>query len=165
MNARATIRVLLSAALACCAAGTALAQGSLDDRASWRGSGLRLDPAALSSGKGWGARFELQSFGRYELAPRYSLLGGTSEAVWQAPGYRLRWSYDLGARSSLGISFASGRDAEDFMSQEIAPGRRWSLFGRYWLAPDWALSAEALTPGEGNLLRRPTIRLGVQRQF
>lgn len=169
MDARALARTLLCAVFAASIAGAALAQQSLrrdagaEDRTAWRGGGLRLNPDALTFG-GWGTRFDLQRFRRYELAPPYSLRGSGIEPAWRTPGYRLQWSYEL-ARGSFGLSLASGRDAEDFLSQELAPGRQLSLFGRYWLGPDWALSAEALAPGEGSLLGRPKIRLGVQRQF
>ncbi len=190
MNTRALAGTLLCVGLACGAAGAAFAQQGIRQEsasrvageAPWRGGGLRLDPVVMSFGGGWGARFELLRPRAYELAPRYSLLSierrfgdqsiaytyypARSELIWQVPGYRLQWSYELGARSSFGISLASGRDAEDFMNQAFpADGRQLSLFGRYWLAPDWAFSAEAMTPGDGGLLRRPTIRLGLQRQF
>jgi hypothetical protein len=160
MNAAAIARLLLASGFACCVAGVSQAQqGIRHDPDSWRGSGLHVDPAL-----GWGARFELLRSARYELAPRYSLLGAASESVRYGPGYRLQWAYDFGRRGSVGLSLASGREAEDFLGQEHAPARRLSLYGRYWFAPDWALSAEALTPA-GSPWRRPTLRLGVQRQF
>jgi hypothetical protein len=165
MDAVSLARVLLCAGLACGSAGAAFAQqGIRHEPDSWRGSGLRLDPAALPLASGWGASFEFLRSGRYEPAPRYSLLGARGEPDWRSPGYRLQWSYDFGARGSFGLSLASGRHPEDFIGQEFAAGRQLSLYGRYWFSPDWALSAEALAPA-GQLLQRPTIRLGVQRQF
>jgi len=40
-----------------------------------------------------------------------------------------------------------------------------SLFGRYWFAPDWALSAEATSRESTGLLRLNDWRIGVQRRF
>ena len=43
--------------------------------------------------------------------------------------------------------------------------RQVSIFGRYWLNPSWAFSAETLSREPGGLLRLQDIRIGVQRRF
>jgi hypothetical protein len=40
-----------------------------------------------------------------------------------------------------------------------------SLFGRYWLSNEWALSAESTSRDAGGLLRLQDFRIGVQRSF
>jgi hypothetical protein len=40
-----------------------------------------------------------------------------------------------------------------------------SLFGRYWLSADWAVSAESMSRDAGGLLRLQDFRIGVQRRF
>ena len=40
-----------------------------------------------------------------------------------------------------------------------------SLFGRYWLSTEWALSAESMSRDAGGLLRLQDVRIGVQHSF
>ncbi|HUG78058.1 MAG TPA: hypothetical protein VML57_11285 [Burkholderiales bacterium] len=82
---------------------------------------------------------------------------------WLASEYerfnpRMQWSYTFGERGSLGMSLAQGweHDREQ---------RQVSVFGRYWLSPDWAVSAETLSSEPGGLLRLQDFRIGVQRRF
>jgi hypothetical protein len=100
------------------------------------------------------------SFARGWLAPEYDRFGFAYYTPWReggvTPGSRLNWSYAFGNRGSFGMGVASNRDLE----QE----RQMSLFGRYWFAPDWALSAEMLSRDAGGL-RPQDLRIGVQRRF
>jgi hypothetical protein len=80
------------------------------------------------------------------------------EAVGLAPSSRVRLSYSFGDRGSLGMSYISGRESE-------YDARQYSLFGRYWFAQDWAVSAEALSRDTPGLLRLNDFRIGVQRRF
>jgi hypothetical protein len=43
--------------------------------------------------------------------------------------------------------------------------RNVSVFGRYWFASDWAVSAESLSREPTGLLRLQDFRIGVQRRF
>ncbi len=79
------------------------------------------------------------------------------EAVGFAPGQRMQWSYSLNDRSSLGMGMSKSRDLED--------ERQLSLYGRYSLTPDWALSAESLSQNPAGLLQLRDFRIGVQRRF
>ena len=69
---------------------------------------------------------------------------------------RLTWSP---GRRSFSMSYVN--NARD---SEVEP-RPLSLYGRYWLSPDWALSAESLSRDPGGLLRLQDFRIGVQRRF
>jgi len=40
-----------------------------------------------------------------------------------------------------------------------------SVFGRYWFADNWAVSAESLSREPTGLLRLQDFRIGVQRRF
>ena len=99
------------------------------------------------------------SFARGWLAPGYDNFGFARyqwrEATGFTPGARMNWSYSFSGRGSLGMSVVNGRDLEQ--------DRQLSLFGRYWLSPDWALSAEMLREPGG--LRPQDFRIGVQRRF
>jgi hypothetical protein len=43
--------------------------------------------------------------------------------------------------------------------------RQMALGGRYWLSPDWALSAESMSRDPGGLIRFNDFRIGIQRRF
>ena len=70
----------------------------------------------------------------------------------------MQWSYSVSERSSLGLSYGNGRDYEPEQ-------RQISVFGRYWLSPNWALSAESQSREPGGLLRLQDFRIGVHRRF
>jgi len=140
MPSRIFRQILLAAALA--AAFPAFAQ-----------SGLRpperrepgLDPAFA---RGW-------------LAPDFDRFGFASpswkDAIGFAPSQRMDWSYTFGNRHSLGLSVGGMREFEY--------ERQVSLFGRYWFAADWAVSAETISRDASGLLRLQDFRIGVQRRF
>ena len=106
------------------------------------------------------------------LSPRSDQFGdrfGYSRYHWRdsigfAPTRRMQWSYDFGARSSFSMSVSSGRDyaAEPVYGTEA---RQYGLIGRYSLAPDWSLSAEAVSREPGSLFRLNDFRIGLRRQF
>ena len=101
------------------------------------------------------------TFARGWLAPDYDRFGfalnNWREAVGFAPGQRMHWSYTLSDGSSLGMSVANGAWIDE--------QRQYSLFGRYTLTPDWALSAETLGRDASGLFRLQDFRIGVQRRF
>lgn len=100
------------------------------------------------------------SFARGWLAPDYDRFGfalySWRETVGFAPGQRMNWSYTLNDRSSLGMSMGNNYYLDE---------RQLSLYGRYSLTPDWALSAETLGRDPSGLLRLQDFRIGVQRRF
>jgi hypothetical protein len=137
MPSRIARRLLLGLALA--AALPALAQSGL--RVPQRAE-PGLDPAFA---RGW-------------LAPDFDRFGFASsqDTVGFLPSHRMNWSYTFGNRHSLGLSLGGVREYEY--------ERQVSLYGRYWFAPEWALSAEAVSR-EGSGLRQQDLRIGVQRSF
>ena len=139
MPSRIFCQLALVAALA--AALPALAQSGL--RVPERGE-PGLDPAFA---RGW-------------LAPDFDRFGFASthwkDALGFAASQRMNWSYTFGNRHSLGLSLGGVREYEY--------ERQFSLYGRYWFAQDWALSAEA-TSREASGLRLQDLRIGVQRSF
>ena len=101
------------------------------------------------------------TFARGWLAPDYDRFGTAlhnwREAVGFAPGQRMQWTYTLNDRSTLGMGMQNSRELED--------QRQLSLYGRYSLTQDWALSAESLSRDPSGLLRLQDFRIGVQRRF
>ena len=102
------------------------------------------------------------AFARGWLAPDYDRFGfalhNWREAVGFAPGQRMHWSYTLGGRGSLSMSMGSS-------AYYLDENRQLSLYGRYSLTPDWALSAETLSRDVSGLFRLQDFRIGVQRRF
>jgi hypothetical protein len=102
------------------------------------------------------------SFARGWLAPEFDRFGFLAyqwrDAQGFAPaGQRMNWSYSLSERTSLGLS-VNNRDF-DYDQRNV------SVFGRYWFAPDWAVSAESLSREATGVLRLQDVRIGVQRRF
>ena len=133
----------------------ALALSVLAALPAWSQSGLKvpergqpgLDPTFA---KGW-------------LAPEYDRFGFAAyqwrDAYGFAPSPRMQWSYALGQRANLSMSLANnGRDSD--LDQ-----RPLSVFGRYWFAQDWAVSAESASRDATGLIRLQDFRIGVQRRF
>lgn len=99
-------------------------------------------------------------FARGWLAPEFDRFGFASYqsmGMTFAPPQRMHWSYSFGERTSLGLSVNS-RD------YDYDP-RALSVFGRYWFANDWAVSAESMSREPTGLLRLQDFRIGVQRRF
>ena len=137
MGSKVTLALLsLVAALA---AGHAFAQAGL--RVPERGE-PGLDP---SFARGW-------------LAPEYDRFGFATYQ-WRdaasAPVPRLNWAYSFGPRAEVSLSYNTSYDSGQV-----------SLFGRWWLSSDWALSAETVSRDQpGFLPRVQDFRFGVQRRF
>jgi hypothetical protein len=102
------------------------------------------------------------AFARSWLAPEYDRFGFAAQP-WRegfgfAPAQRMNLSYDLTPRASFSMSYGAPRASE-------LEARPLSLFGRYWLSSDWALSAESMSRDASGLLRLQDFRIGVQRSF
>jgi hypothetical protein len=69
----------------------------------------------------------------------------------------MQWSYTLSDGSSLGLSLGQ--------SAYVDENRQVSVYGRYSLTSDWAVSAETLSRDASGLLRLQDFRIGVQRRF
>ena len=100
------------------------------------------------------------TFARGWLAPDYDRFGfalnNWRETVGFAPGQRMQWSYTLD-RGTVAMGWSSGR--------ELEAERQLSLYGRYSLTPDGALSAETLGRDATGLFQLRDVRIGVQRRF
>jgi hypothetical protein len=101
------------------------------------------------------------TFARGWLAPNFDRFGFANhhwkDAIGFAPSQRMNWSYTFSDRGSLGLSL-HGREL-DYDQRQL------SVFGRYWFANDWAVSAESQSREPTGLLRLQDFRIGVQRRF
>jgi hypothetical protein len=100
------------------------------------------------------------TFARGWLAPDYDRFGfalnNWRETVGFAPGQRMQWSYTLD-RGTVAMGWSNSR--------ELEAERQLSLYGRYSLTADWALSAETLGRDATGLFQLRDFRIGVQRRF
>lgn len=102
------------------------------------------------------------TFARGWLAPDFDRYGFAlnhwRETVGFAPGQRMNWSYTLNDRSTLGMWMGNN-------GYYLDDQRQVSLYGRYSLSPEWALSAETLSRDAAGLFQLRDFRIGVQRRF
>ena len=102
-------------------------------------------------------------FAKGWFAPEYDRFGFAPyqwrEVYGFAPAPRMQWSYALGQRANLSMSLANNWRDSDLDQRPL------SVFGRYWFAQDWAVSAESLSRDATGLFRLQDFRIGVQRRF
>lgn len=97
------------------------------------------------------------NFARGWLAPEFDRFGFASNSF--GPSQRMNWSYTFNERGSLGLSMNSAARDLDYDQRNL------SVFGRYWFAQDWAVSAESQSRDSTGLFRLQDFRVGVQRRF
>ena len=112
---------------------------------------------ALSAERHWG-----------HLRGAYTLYSNRTEGTGLGSTHRFEVSYLYGERNVIGVSYTTGRDLD---TPGLMPGlaaadvRDWTLSGRHWVSPNWALTYDVLSHEQGSLYRRPGLRLGVSRSF
>ena len=98
------------------------------------------------------------NFARGWLAPEYDRFGFATyqwrDAAGFSPAPRMSWAYSFGSRADVSLSYNN------------ADVSQVSVYGRWWLSPEWALSAETTSRDQpGFLPRVQDFRFGVQRRF
>ena len=102
------------------------------------------------------------------LRSAYTLYSNRAEGAMFGSTRRLELSYSYGERNIVGLSYTTGRDLEYMalpLGVSVSDVRDWSLSGRHWLSPNWAVTYDVLTQEQGPLYRRSGLRLGVSRSF
>lgn len=99
----------------------------------------------------------------------YTLYSSRAEGAGLGSAHRFEVSYLYGDRNTIGLSYTSGRDVDSLVlsptQNMLSDVRDWTLSGRHWLSPNWALTYDVLSQEQGPLLRRQGLRLGVSRSF
>jgi YaiO family outer membrane protein len=115
------------------------------------------------------ADLRLFTLERYIGAGRfaYTFYSGKPEGRGSAPSHRLQWSHYFNDRDYVGISVGGGREVENVAPAGLLTSKVRSAYltGRWWFAPDWALTGEVGVHEQGSLYRRHGIRLGLRHQF
>lgn len=105
-------------------------------------------------------------FGDFRAA--YTLSSGSPHGAGTVASRKFELDYHYGERNAVGFSLTSGREALglEFPGGTI-PGdsRNFSITGRHWLTPDWALSYGVGALDEGGFYRRQGVRLGLRYSF
>ena len=107
-----------------------------------------------------------RSFGNFRGA--YTLYSNRAEGATLGSTHRFEVSYLYGERNTVGLSYTTGRDIESVAlpaGLSLSDVRDWTLSGRHWLSPNWALTYDVLSQEQGPLYRRQGLRLGVSRSF
>jgi YaiO family outer membrane protein len=107
-----------------------------------------------------------RDFGSFRGA--YTLYSNGAEGSGLGSAHRFEVRYLYGERNTIGLSYTTGRDIDNaglpmaFSSGDV---RDWTLSGRHWLSPNWALTYDVLSQDQGSFYRRQGLRLGVSRSF
>lgn len=107
-----------------------------------------------------------RDFGNFRGA--YTLYSNRAGGSGLGSTHRFEVRYLYGERNTVGLSYTTGRDIDNvglpmaFSSSDV---RDWTLSGRHWLSPNWALTYDVLSQDQGSLYRRQGLRLGVSRSF
>jgi YaiO family outer membrane protein len=112
---------------------------------------------SLSAERNWGS-----------FRGAYTLYSNRADGAGFGSTHRFEVSYLYGDRNVVGFAYTTGRDLEYAgLPMGLIPGnvRDWTLSGRHWLSPNWALTYDLLGQEQGALYRGPGLRLGVSRSF
>jgi len=108
-----------------------------------------------------------RQFGSFRGA--YTLYSTRTEGAGLGSAHRFEVSYLYGERNTIGLSYTTGRDVDNvgmpaaFSASDV---RDWTLSGRHWLSPNWALTYDVLSGEPGAFYpKRQGLRLGVSRSF
>jgi len=98
----------------------------------------------------------------------YTLYSGRPEGASSAASHRMQLSYYYGDRSTIGMSYANGREVENVglprgvISTDV---QSWSVSGQHWFTPSLAITYDLIQHEQGTLYRRQGLQLGLRRSF
>jgi YaiO family outer membrane protein len=98
----------------------------------------------------------------------YTLYSGRPEGASSASSHRFQLTYYYADRSSVGLSYSTGREVENIgpprgtISSDV---KNLTLSGRHWLGRDWALTYDLFTQDQGTFYRRNGLSLGLRHSF
>ena len=101
----------------------------------------------------------------------YTLSSGRADGGATATSHRLQFSYFYSARSSVGLSYATGRVFDPALPLSGVTGMtpvetsNYGVMGEHWFTPSWSINYNALLEDHGADGLRPEIRLGLRLRF
>jgi len=129
------------------------------------GLGLRQSEYSFSTSNLLALSAE-RNFGNFRGA--YTLYSNRMDGTSLGSAHRFEVNYLYGERNTIGFSYTTGRDMDNTLTYAGAAYgdvKDWTLSGRHWLSPNWALTYDVLSGDSGNIYRRQGLRLGVSRSF
>jgi hypothetical protein len=107
-----------------------------------------------------------RSWDRYRGA--YTLSSGRADGGTVATSHRLQFSYFYSARSSVGLSYATGRFFDTTIplsGMTPVESTNVGVIGEHWFSPSWAINYNALLEDRGVEGLKPEIRVGLRLRF
>jgi len=101
----------------------------------------------------------------------YTLSSGRADGGATATSHRLQFSYFYSTRSSVGLSYTTGRVFDPALPLSGLTGMtpvetsNYGLMGEHWFTPSWSINYNALLEDHGVDGLRPEIRLGLRLRF
>jgi len=97
----------------------------------------------------------------------YTLYSGRPDGAPSGAAHRFQLNYYYGERSTVGLSYTMGREVENLGAAGVLSSdvRDWTLSGRHWLTPQFALTYDLVNHEQGNLYRRQGLRIGLRHLF
>ena len=98
----------------------------------------------------------------------YTLASGRADGGSVATSHRLQFSYFYSARSSVGLSYATGRLFDTtipFAGMTPVESSNVGVIGEHWFSPSWAINYNALLEDRGVEGLKPEIRVGLRLRF
>jgi len=101
----------------------------------------------------------------------YTLSSGRADGGATATSHRLQFSYFYSARSSVGLSYTTGRVFDPALPLSGLTGmtpvetNNYGVMGEHWFTPSWSINYNALLEDHGVDGLRPEIRLGLRLRF
>ena len=130
------------------------------------GFGLRQSEYNLGTSSRYALSAE-HAFGSFRGA--YTVYSNRVNGSAAGSAQRFQLSYNYGERNTVGLSYTTGRDIASIgvglVGLQLTEMRDWSLSGRHWLSPNWALTYDVLAPEQTTPFRRQGLRFGVTRSF
>ena len=142
----------------------------LPDAAGGRGGlGLTALPP-MSLGPAVGADLGTVTFERFwdRYRGAYTLSSGRADGGATATSHRLQLSYFYSARSSVGLSYTTGRSFDSIVPLSGMTPMETSnvgVVGEHWFTPSWGINYNALLEDRGIEGLKPEIRLGLRLRF
>jgi len=138
------------------------------------GSGLGLSALPPMSGtSSMGADLGIVTVERFwdRYRGAYTLSSGRADGGATATSHRLQFSYFYSARSSVGLSYTTGRVFDPALPLSGLTGMtpvetsNYGVMGEHWFTPSWSINYNALLEDHGVDGLRPEIRLGLRLRF
>lgn len=133
------------------------------------GLGLTALPAP-GMGPSVGADLGIVTFERFwdRYRGAYTVSSGRAEGGGTATSHRVQLNYFYAARSSVGLSYTTGRSFDTTLPMNAmtpVESSNVGVVGEHWFTPAWAINYNALLEDRGVEGLKPELRVGLRLRF